>query len=113
MSKRSAVGCSLLLLGSENARTADTDVSNACLSRCFQMRICLKAYVGVSCRNGRFATAMPWLEISIVGIQSSPTAGCWLDVHIQPVTHPSGAYVVPTHTVPGSSRWCLKTIRVL
>lgn len=53
MSKRSDVGCSFRLLGSEKDGTADNDIANACLSRCFQPRIRQKVYIGLSSRNWR------------------------------------------------------------
>src|SRR6218665_3332517 len=76
MLNRSEAERSRRLLGSENAGTDDNDVENACLSMCFHPRICLKAYTGISCRNGRLATTNPWSErtggqTSPVGVQSS------------------------------------------
>src|SRR6218665_3314910 len=62
MLNRSEAEKSRRLLGSENAGTDDNDVENACLSMCFHPRICLKAYTGISCRNGRLATTNPWSE---------------------------------------------------
>src|SRR6218665_2731641 len=76
MSKRSSVDCSPRQLGSEKAGTADNDDASASVSRCLQPRICLRAYTGLSCRNVRLATTIPWSEraggrTSTFGKQSS------------------------------------------